>query len=119
MQAAAGLLQATRAAAFPVTVLFFSIGSLIFFILFLRARFIPLWLAWSGVIGSAFAAVLAVTSLLVASPPAWLSQLWIPPVVAEIAGGLLLLLRGADLRYWFCNTSRQSDAGAEACSRRE
>jgi hypothetical protein len=90
--------EAAAAALFPISVLSFSIGSLIFFRLLVRARFLPVWLGWMGVVGSLLATVLGLATLLLPSPPPWLPLLWGPLSIAEIGGGLLLLVKGADLR---------------------
>ena len=98
-EVATQLLRTASAATFPIAVIFFSIGSIIFFWLLLKSRFIPRWLSWAGVVGSVLATVLGLLSLLLVDPPAWLPALWAPLAIAEIVGGLLLLIKGADLRH--------------------
>jgi len=72
----------------------FAIGSTIFAYLFLRARSIPVWLAWIGVLGSA---------LLVVGLPLQLAGflggpvsdvMWIPVAVFEVVLGFWLLIKG-------------------------
>lgn len=72
----------------------FAVGSTIFAYLFLRARSIPLWLAWVGVLGSALIAVLLPLQLagVVGSPITDL--MWIPIAVFEIVLGFWLLIKG-------------------------
>lgn len=81
-------------ATFPITVTFFSLGSVIFFALLARTRFIPKWLSMTGVVGSLCATVLAVTLLLLPTAPAMLQLLWLPLLVAEVGTGFLWLARG-------------------------
>jgi hypothetical protein len=99
------LLATAPSTMFPIAVIFFSIGSIVFFWLLIRSRFIPLLLAWIGVLGSFLAAALGVLSLLLPTTPGWLPFLWGPLAAAEIVGGLVLLIRGADLRHWRSNRS--------------
>ena len=72
----------------------FAIGSTLFAYLFLRARSIPVWLAWVGVLGSA---------LLVVGLPMQLAGflrgpvtdlMWIPVAVFEVVLGFWLLIKG-------------------------
>jgi hypothetical protein len=72
----------------------FAVGSTIFAYLFLRARSIPIWLAWLGVIGSL---------LLVISLPLQMAgffvgpatnYVWIPIAVFEVVLGFWLLIKG-------------------------
>ena len=72
----------------------FAIGSTIFCYLFLRARSIPLWLAWLGVLASLLLVIalpLQLAGLLTA--PAT-SLIWIPMAVFEVIFGLWLLIKG-------------------------
>lgn len=85
------LLRHSIGAAFPVSILFFAVGSWIFFRLILASRLLPAWLSWSGLVGSLLAGVLGLSYLLFADVPAWLPALWIPLAVAEIVGGVLLI----------------------------
>jgi uncharacterized protein DUF4386 len=84
-------LRAFASASLPVSILFFAIGSWIFFILIQRSRLLPGWLCWSGVVGSACALALGLLSLLLPDRPTWLLALWLPLAVAEIVGGIILL----------------------------
>jgi hypothetical protein len=73
----------------------FAVGSALYSYLFLRARSIPVPLAWLGVIGSV---VLAVTVPLegvgiIKGPMAGL--MWLPMLVFEVTLGLRLLIKGA------------------------
>lgn len=93
------LLGAGRLAAYEFAGIQFSIGSAIFFSLFLRSRMIPRTLALSGVIGSVLVTLLGLASLTAPDairPVYW--YVWAPIGVVEIITGFLLLIRGADLR---------------------
>ena len=85
------LLKHAVGAAFPVSILFFAIGSWIFFRLIVASRLLPAWLSWSGLVGSFLAGVLGLSYLVFPDVPAWLPALWIPLAVAEIVGGVLLI----------------------------
>lgn len=72
----------------------FAVGSTLFSYLFLRARTIPVWLGWVGLVGSA---------LLVVGLPAQIAGfvegpvtdlMWIPVAVFEIVLGFWLLIKG-------------------------
>jgi hypothetical protein len=94
-QALGALLLKEGSASTLVGATCFAIGSTVFAYLFLRARSIPVWLAWVGVLGSA---------LLVVALPAQLAGvlrgpitdlIWIPVAVFEIVLGFWLLIKGA------------------------
>jgi hypothetical protein len=72
----------------------FAAGSTIFAYLFLRARTIPVWLAWVGVVGSALLVVglpLQMAGFLRGSVT---DLMWIPVAVFEIVLGCWLLIKG-------------------------
>ena len=72
----------------------FAAGSTVFAYLFLRARTIPLWLAWVGVLGSVLILVILPLQLagFVRGPVTQL--MWIPIAVFEIVLGFWLLIKG-------------------------
>jgi len=72
----------------------FAVGSTVFAYLFLRARSIPLWLAWVGVVGSLLLVVGLPLQLagFVRGPVTDL--MWIPIAVFEIVLGFWLLIKG-------------------------
>jgi hypothetical protein len=73
----------------------FAIGSTIFAYLFLRARSIPVWLAWVGFLGSALL-VLALPLQLAGVLRGPVTQLiWIPVAVFEVVLGFRFLILGA------------------------
>jgi hypothetical protein len=72
----------------------FAVGSTIFAYLFLRARSIPVWLAWLGVVGSAVL-VVAIPLQLIGVARAPLTDLMYIPIGAfEVIVGFWLLIKG-------------------------
>src|SRR5207248_10401767 len=72
----------------------FAIGSTIYCYLFLRARSIPLWMAWLGVIASVLLVIglpLQIAGVLSGSAAA---VMWIPMALFEVTFALWLLIRG-------------------------
>lgn len=82
-------------AAFPITVTYFAIGSLLFFWLLARSPLLPRALSLLGVWGSLCAIVLGLGMMLFPAQGTLLQLLWIPLLIAEVGGGLWLLNRGA------------------------
>jgi hypothetical protein len=83
----------------------FALGSTIFCYLFLRARSIPVWLAWLGLFASVVLLVLIPGQLagLVSGPVAYV--MWLPMLVFELTFALWLiikgvLVKGVDERRW-------------------
>ena len=84
-------------ASFNIGIVFFSFGSTLFYRLFLRSAYLPRALSAFGMFASALTFVVAIASLVM---PAWGNALqvgWIPIFIAEIATGILLMVRGARL----------------------
>jgi hypothetical protein len=78
-----------------VSVIFFSVGSAIFFYLFLRSAYLPRILASGGLVASVFCFITFVASLVFAqSSPQLLGIGGLPIGIAEILTGLWLLIRG-------------------------
>jgi Domain of unknown function (DUF4386) len=80
-----------------VAAIFFSVGSTVFFYLLLRSRYIPRVLAGVGLVGSACYAAMWIARLI------WPEVSWVAPIasvpilIAEVAGGVWLLLRAIDV----------------------
>ena len=93
-----GLLRVGANASFNLSVLFFSFGSILFYYLLLKSRFIPRSLSILGIFASGWVTLLACASLVSTGivGNAW----WLPMFVAEIVTGLWLLFKGIDLEYW-------------------
>ena len=72
----------------------FAVGSTLFAYLFLRARSIPVWLAWLGLMASLLL-VGALPLSLAGFLPAWLAwPIWMPMLVFELTLAFWLLIRG-------------------------
>jgi hypothetical protein len=93
-QALGGLLLKMGGLFTPIGATCFAVGSTLYSYLFLRARSIPVWLAWVGVLAS---------SLLVVGLPLQLAgflhgpatyYIWIPMAVFEVVLGFWLLIKG-------------------------
>ena len=80
---------------FTVGATAFSVGSTIFAWLFLRARSIPLWLAWVGLAGSLLMVVILPLDGLRMISTTVVSISWIPLFVFEVTLGFWLLIKGA------------------------
>jgi Domain of unknown function (DUF4386) len=72
----------------------FAVGSTIYSYLFLRARSIPVWLSWLGVVGSLLMVVILPLEgmALVKGAVVWIA--WMPLFVFEVTLGLWLLIKG-------------------------
>jgi len=75
-----------------ISATFFAVGSTIFSYLFLRARTIPVPLAWLGVIGSGLLVVGLPLQTLQVIEPSWF--LWLPAGVFEVILACWLLIKG-------------------------
>ncbi len=93
--ALADLVSRTSAVGINISVIFFSVGSTIFFYLFLKSAYIPRFLALWGVLGSLFCFAAFVGNLLLPqSSDALLGIGGLPIGIAEPVLGLWLLIRG-------------------------
>jgi len=93
--ALADLVSRTSAVGINISVIFFSVGSTIFFYLFLKSAYIPRLLALWGVLGSLFCMAAFVGNLLLPqSSDALLGLGGLPIGIAEPVLGLWLLIRG-------------------------
>lgn len=94
------LLGAGHDASFFISVIFFSFGSITFFYLLLRSRFIPRALAVLGLLASVSVTSLGFANLVTPELPAAADYGWALIFAAEIATGLWLLIRGANFAHW-------------------
>ena len=95
LSALADLVSRTSAVGLNISVIFFSVGSTIFFYLFLRSAYIPRFLALWGVLGSLFCMAAFVGNLLLPkSSDVLLGVGGLPIGIAEPVLGLWLLIRG-------------------------
>lgn len=73
----------------------FAVGSLLFSYLFLRARSIPVWLAWLGVVASALLVVALPLRLAgFVSGPVVTGYIWLPMLVFEVVFAFWLIIKG-------------------------
>jgi hypothetical protein len=72
----------------------FSVGSTLFSYLFLRARSIPVWLAWLGIFGSVLLAVLLPVQFIGLLKGAATDYIWAPLAVFEVVLGFWLIIKG-------------------------
>lgn len=81
-------------ASFNITTLFFSVGSTLFFYLFLQTRYIPRWLSAFGVFASLVTLLTSVGDLLFPAYANVIQYGWIPIFISEIVTGIWLLVFG-------------------------
>ncbi len=72
----------------------FAVGSTLFAYLFLRARSIPVPLAWLGVVASVLVVIALPLRIAGFFPPALVWPTWMPMLVFEVALALWLILKG-------------------------
>jgi len=97
----ADLVSRASSVGINISVIFFSVGSTIFFYLFLRSNYIPRFLALWGVIGSQICMAAFVGNLLLPqSSDALLGIGGLPIGIAEPVLGLWLLIRGINTRAY-------------------
>ena len=95
------------AGALHVAAIFFSVGSVIFFYVLFKSRFLPR--AWSAfcIIASLIVTLFGFAHILI---PEQASSLgiweWTPALIAEVGTGLWLLIRGANLDHWRATIGR-------------
>ncbi len=81
--------------AFTLGIIIFSMGSILFYVLFLRSRYIPRVIAGFDLVASVLVAVIGFTTLLDPVLSRSLGYGFIPIVIAEFGTGLWLLFKGA------------------------
>ncbi|NIR45231.1 MAG: DUF4386 domain-containing protein [Gemmatimonadetes bacterium] len=72
----------------------FAVGSTLFAYLFLRARSIPVWLAWLGVVGSVLLVVFLPAQLAGLISGLVTDLIWVPLAIFEVVLGFWLLIKG-------------------------
>jgi hypothetical protein len=91
-QALVDLTHTAGFAAYNIAAIFFSIGSILFFYLFFKSRYIPKILSVFGVFSSAVVTVICFASLISSERAATLQYGWAPMAVAEVTTGIWLIL---------------------------
>jgi hypothetical protein len=87
-------------AGFNIAALFFSMGSILFFYLLVRSKYIPSVLANLGFYGSFLVPIICFGSLLLPQYSRTLFFGWAPIGLAEISVGLWLLIKGVNTQRW-------------------
>ena len=93
-QALVDLTRNAGFAAYNIGAIFFSIGSILFFYLFFRSRYIPRILSAFGVFASVIVTIMCFGSLIFPEYAATLQYGWAPMAIAEVTLGFWLLIKG-------------------------
>ncbi len=91
-QALVSLMRDAGFAVYNISAIFFSIGSLLFFYLFFRSRYIPRVLAGFGVFASVVVTMICFGGLIFPQHAAKLQYGWAPMAIAEVTLGIWLML---------------------------
>ena len=91
-QALMDLLRQVGSAAYNIGAMCFSIGSILFFYLFFKSRYIPRILSAFGVVASVVVTVICLGSLMFPEHAAKFQYGWAPMAIAEVATGIWLML---------------------------
>jgi hypothetical protein len=104
--ALAALLLKTPSWSITVGATVFAVGSALYSYLFLRARSIPSWLAWLGLIASIQLALTVPLAGLGLLKGAAIGLMWLPMLVFEVTLGFLLLIKGVTIPAAARNSNR-------------
>jgi len=91
-QALVGLTDDAASVAFNIQAIFFSIGSMLFFYLFFKSRYIPRILSAFGVFASVIVTIICFGSLIFPEYAATLQYGWVPLAIAELITGFWLMI---------------------------
>ena len=91
-QALVGLTRHAGFAAYNISAIFFSIGSILFSYLFFKSRYIPRVLSAFGVFASVIVTIMCFGSLIFPERAATLQYGWAPMAIAEVTTGFWLML---------------------------
>lgn len=86
------LTRSAGVASYNISAIFFSLGSILFFYLFFRSRYIPRILSVLGLVASVLVPVICFGSLIFPEYAARLQYGWAPMAVAEVATGFWLMV---------------------------
>jgi hypothetical protein len=92
------LFSPVYAAGFNIAGIFFCIGSILFFYLFLQSNYIPKYLSAFGFMASLLVAVSTFAMLILPQPSRLVQLGWLPIAVAEIVVGIWLLCKGVNFQ---------------------
>ena len=93
-QALVGVMGQAGFAAYNISAIFFSIGSILFFYLFFKSRYIPRSLSAFGVFASVIVTIMCFGNLIFPEHSATLGYGWAPMGIAEVTVGFWLLVKG-------------------------
>ena len=93
-QALVGLADQAGFAAYNISAIFFSIGSMLFFYLFFKSRYIPRSLSAFGVFASVIVTIMCFGNLIFPEHSATLGYGWAPMAIAEVTVGFWLIVKG-------------------------
>lgn len=91
-QALVDLTRHAGSAAYNISAIFFSIGSILFFYLFFKSRYIPTVLSAFGVFASVIVMLMCFGSLIFPEHAATLQYGWAPMAIAEVTTGIWLMV---------------------------
>ena len=91
-QALVDLTRNAGFAAYNIAAIFFSIGSILFFYVFLKSRYIPRKLSAFGVFASVIVTITCFACLIFPEHSAGLQYGWAPMAIAEVTTGIWLIL---------------------------
>ncbi len=97
-QALVDLTRHAGFAAYNISAIFFSIGSILFSYLFFKSRYIPRILSAFGVFASVMVTIMCFASLIFPERAATLQYGWAPMAIAEVTTGFWLLLKGVNVQ---------------------
>src|SRR5712691_3380014 len=97
-QALVDLMRHAGFAAYNISAIFFSIGSILFFYPFFKSRYIPRMLSAFGVFASVVVTVMCFASLIFPEYAAKLQYGWAPMAIAEVTTGFWLMFKGVNVR---------------------
>ena len=97
-QALVDLTRHAGFAAYNISAIFFSIGSILFCYLFFKSRYIPRILSAFGVFASVVVTIICFGSLIFPERAATLQYGWAPMAIAEVTTGFWLMFKGVNVR---------------------
>ena len=97
-QALVDLTRSAGFASYNISAIFFSIGSILFFYLFFKSRYIPSILAAFGVFASVVVTVMCFASLILPEYAATFQYGWAPMAIAEVTTGFWLMFKAVNVR---------------------
>lgn len=91
-EALVALTHSAGVAVFNITAIFFSLGSILFFYLFFKSRYIPRILSAFGVFASVLVTIICFGNLIFPEYSGTFQYGWLPMAVAEVVTGIWLML---------------------------